>query len=342
MSNQLEDNGAVIGYRPNLEYKKEMNKKTEVSAEENASTDSSGNVQYSDTLTGFNNNTPSNSIKDVDYVIENIKTLIDELSKSFTNGNWNEYNDISVLLGAVEVNNSEEIVNFINYHKNLITGSIVPELIGLLHDTKVRLETLNHVLKELYYGTSSIGQEEAEEIDKSYLDQLKKSEVSGQTRKINYLALSYDSILNRSVTMYAYGVNRKAIGLSKIVQSETEITSDSSKKQILNSLYNKTNRDIECRLNAYEVQQNIEIMKKTLYNYYEKRSAMIDLYDMYSDNPEFPLMNRLYEYQEIAEKAIENVARTFIGNQYHLGELTNLEQEKYDLMNNYSKLNYNF
>ena len=38
MSNQLEDNGAVIGYRPNLEYKKEKNNKSEVSTSNNTST----------------------------------------------------------------------------------------------------------------------------------------------------------------------------------------------------------------------------------------------------------------------------------------------------------------
>ena len=61
---------------------------------------------------------------------------------------------------------------------------------------------------------------------------------------------------------------------------------------------------------------------------------------MYNNNPEFPLMERMYDYQERLNKSIENVARTFVGNQCHITELTHSEQEKYDLMQNYSKLSY--
>lgn len=339
MSNQLEDNGAVIGYRPKLEYKKELNQKAEVTNSHFGT--SSDNIKYSNTVNGFVNNLPSNSIKDVDYVIQNIRLLIDKLSKSFHNGNWNEYNDISMLLSAVDSDNVSYINEFIDYHKNLITGSIVPELIGQMYQTKVRLQVLNKIIKELYYGEPNISQQDAADIDESYVAQIKKLEISGQTGKINYLSLSYDATLNRSITMYAYGTNKKLIELSRVTDSETDITSDKTKKSMIQSLYNNVNKDIESRSATYEIQQNIEIMKKTLYNYYDKRSAIIDMYDMYDGNPEFPLMERLYDYQDVVDKAVENVARTFIGNQYHLGEITHLEQEKYDLMNNYSKLNYN-
>jgi hypothetical protein len=338
---QLDDNGAVIGYKPKLEYKKEKNQTSEVGTGNNASTDHSGSVTYSDTLSGFENNLPSTSIKDIDYVIQNIRLLIDKLSKDFHDGEWNEYNDISSLLSAVESDDVDYIKKFIDYHKDSINGSIVPELIGRMYDTQTRLKALYETLKELYYGDPNISLEETQEIDAGYIEQLKKYEQSGETGKINYIALSYDSILNRSVTMYAYNINRKCIGLSKVTQSETDISTDSSKVPLIERLFTEVNDDLNYRSNSYEVQQSIEIMKKTLYNYYDKRLNLLEMYDMFGGGESFPLMNRVYEYQAKADKAIENVARTFVANQYHIAEITGLEQEKYDLMQNYSKLNYN-
>ena len=341
MSNQLEDNGAVIGYRPNLEYKKEKNNKSEVSTSDNTSTDYSGNVEYSSTLSGFSDNLPSKSLNDIDYVIQNIKTLIDKLSEDFIVGNWNEYNDISILLSAIESNNEEYINNFINYHKDLITGSIVPELIGQLHNISIRLNVLDKILKKLYYGDENISNEDAQEIDNGYVEQLKKFEVNGDTGKINYVALSYDSILNRSITMYAYGINKKAINLSKITSLNNDITTDKTKIPMIKRLYSEVNDEINYRSQSYDTQQSIEIMQKTLYNYYNRRSDLITMYDMYDGDENFSLINRLQEYQYKADKAIENIARIFAGNQYYVSEITNLEQEKRDLMQNYIKLNYN-
>ena len=340
MNSQLEDNGAVIGYRPKLEYKKYKNNISDTSTGEQSGTSNSGNSQNSDTLSGFENNLPSTALNDLDYAIQNIKILIDNLGKHFRQGNWSEYNDISALLSAVESDDKKYIKNFIDSHKNSITGSIIPELVGFLSDTQTRLKILCETLKELYYGKSTISTEEAKQIDAGYIEQLRKYEQSGQKGKINYISLSYDSILNRSVTMYAYNVNRKCIGLSKIPQSNTEISTDKTKALLLERLYNEVNDEINCRSNSYEAQQSIEIMQKTLYNYYDKRLGLLEMYNMFGGGESFPLMNRMYDYQSKTDKAIENIARTFMANQYYIAEITSLEQEKYDLMQNYSKLNY--
>ena len=58
--------------------------------------------------------------------------------------------------------NKEYIDAFINAHKYNIGGSIIPELIGNIYDSKERLEALQAILKELYYcsaaSSGSIGQ----------------------------------------------------------------------------------------------------------------------------------------------------------------------------------------
>ena len=48
----------------------------------------------------------------------------------------------------------------------------------------------------------------------------------------------------------------------------------------------------------------IRIMQKTLYNYYNRRSDLITMYDMYDGDENFSSINRLQEYQYKADKAI--------------------------------------
>lgn len=339
--NQLDDSGAVIGYRPTLEYKKEDNSKSGIK-DTTAKTDHSGKVNYSETLNSFANNLPSSSIKNIDFSINNMKTLVDKLAASFTNGNWNQYGEISSLLSAVENNNEEYIANFIKYHKDNITGSIVPELIGTIYNTKQRLEVLKDTLKELYYGQSNLTLEEIEDIDKAYLQKVQSYESSGEIEKINYLALSYDSSLNRSVSIYAFGANKKAIDIANVITKSDDFTTNQSQSSLIEKLFGEVNDEIDYRKMSYDEKQNIEIMQKTLYNYYDRRKDIIDLYELFSKNMESPFIgNKVSEYKRQVSDAITNVNRAFVGNQYYLSEIAKLEQEKHYLMNIYSTFNYN-
>lgn len=341
--NQLEDDGAVIGYKPTLQYNKEG--KSDVNAEDaksSSATDYSGKVTYSEAINSFSNNLPSAALSNIDYVTQNMRLLIDKLASSFKNGDWNQYGEISSLLSAVESNNEEYITNFIEYHKDKITGSIVPELIGLIYSTEQRLQILSGVLKELYYGQSTLTTEEAKEIDKAYLEKLKSYEASGQKAKINYLALSYDSILNRSVKMYAFSANEQAIDIADVLIVSDNSSTDSSKASLIQKVFGEVNQELDYRKYLYDEQQSVEIMKKTLYNYYSKRQELIDMYDLFSQNNESIFIGkRIQVYQEQIDDAVTNVNRSFVGNQYFLSEMVKMEREKYFLKNIYASFNYN-
>lgn len=340
MSQQLTDNGAVIGYRPKLEYAKEMNQKaTSVSGNP---TDASGTIQYTSSLTGLIYNQPSATISDVDYVIDNIQKLIDALAAKFEAGNWGEYNNISSLLNAVAINNTEYIDEFIQAHKHNINGSIIPELIGHLYNTAERMKILSDILKELYYGSKNITQEEMSEKDASNIEMMKSLEVAGQRHKINHVAISYDSMLNRSISTEAFAINKRAINMSRVPDSVTHLTDDSSKKELVSQLYSEVNEDLDYRQEAFEIQQTVEILEKTLYNYYNSRNDYVNLYHIYNGQEGFSMMHRLQEYQYRLGRSLENVVRALEGNQHYLSQMTRLEQEKSNLMRNYSKLNYNY
>lgn len=342
--NQFRDDGAIIGYRPTLQYNKELISNSLVTEDTKLSsdTDYSGKVTYSETVNGFKNNLPSTSLENIDYTLENMKLLIDKLALSFKSGNWNQYGEVSSLLSAIESNDKEYINSFIEYHKNNITGSIVPELIGIIYDTQQRFKILSNILKELYYGKTSLTIDEIKQIDKSYLEKVKSYEASKDNSKINYLALSYDSVLNRSVSMYTFSANEQMIDVADIVLSFDDSSADSSKEKLIKKMFTEINQDIEDRQTVYNNQQSVEIMEKTLYNYYSKRQEMIELYDLMniSQNSIF-IGQRIQNYQKQLDDAVTNINRSFVGNQYFLSEIVKLEREKHFLKNIYSSFNYN-
>ena len=339
--NQLEDSGAVIGYKPTLEYKKDNNAEGQVLSSSSA-TDYSGNVKYSQSLNSFASNLPSNALANIEYVINNMKLLVDRLASSFENGNWRQYGEISSLLSALESNNEEYINNFIEYHKNNITGSIIPELIGTIHDAEQKMEILEQVIKELYYGNANLTLEEIQQIDNAYLQKIQSYETSGHTEKINYLGISYDSILSRSISMYAFGTNEKVIDIADIIVKKDNSSTNPAKASLVKRLFDEVNEEIQYRKGSCREQQSVEIMQKTLYNYYNKRQEIIELYDLFSENPNSVLIgNKIQKYKHNLDNAVTNINRTFAGNQYFLSEISNLEQEKYFLMNIYASFNYN-
>lgn len=341
MSQQLLDDGAVIGYRPKLEYNKTINNNN-ASISSSKYTDASGTVQYSNTLSGLISNPPSATISDVDYVAANIKSLINNLSDKFEEGEWGEYSNISTLLNAVSIGDTEYINEFIAAHKHNITGSIVPELIGHLYSVLQRVEVLSDTLKELYYGAKNITQEEMDEKDSINIEKLKKLESTSQEYKINYVSLSYDSTLNRSISTEVFAINKRAIKMSKVPGVSKHITDDAKNKELIVQLYEEVNNDLDYRQEAFEIQQTVEIMEKTLYNYYNSRNDYINLYNIYDGQENFGMSHRLYDYQYRLKRSLENVVRALESNQHYLSQMTSLEQEKRNLMGNYENLNYKY
>ena len=53
-------------------------------------------------------------------------------------------------------------------------------------------------------------------------------------------------------------------------------------------------------------------MKKTLYNYYDKRLNLLEMYDMFGGGESFPLMNRVYEYQAKIYELVHGIYSQFI------------------------------
>ena len=107
-------------------------------------------------------------------------------------------------------------------------------------------------------------------------------------------------------------------------------------------MFDEVNEEIDYRKGSYNPQQSVEIMEKTLYNYYSKRRETMDLYELYNDNKDSIFIGtKVQNYQEQINDALTNINRAFLGNQYYLSEIVKLEREKYYLKNIYANFNYN-
>ena len=69
------------------------------------------------------------------------------------------------------------------------------------------------------------------------IEKMKSYEANKDNSKINYLALSYDSILNRSVSMYTFGANEQAINVADVVLAADESAADSSKDSFIEKMF---------------------------------------------------------------------------------------------------------
>lgn len=338
---QLHDDGAVIGYSPNLEYIKNNNIATTVN---NGSGDdiSTKPIKYSQSLKGFSGNSPSISIGDLEFAIDTINKTIHSLAEEYQNDNSSELTIIGNLISAFQSNNTEFIQEFLK-HNSVPNGSIIPELMNIANNEIIRLKELEKTLKKMYYGDETISLERAEEIDASYIDKMKEYEKNGESYKINYVSISNDAMLNRSVSSFAVNSTQKTCRLCNIPKNVQDIETNKEKLSLIGKLFEEVDDEIKYRQSRYDIEQTIEIMKKTLYNYYENRSDFIGLYDILGNNysETFAFNQKTSQYRTKLENAIENVNRSFLGNEYYLTELFGLEQEKAQLMKIYSDLSYN-
>lgn len=338
---QLDDNGAVIGYRPNLSYDKDIktNNETTDVTEEQTLIQTLANEVHTKALSSFANNMPSTAIKALDYTSNTIRMLIDEAAKSFGSGNWGKYDNINSMISAIESGDSDYIKRFAEYHRHNIEGDIVPEIIEELYEAKQRIDAVMETTKRIYYGESNISLEDSERIDTERLRQLQSIENGGSIAHINYASIANDGCLNNSIKTYAFTTNANAALLADVAAISSEIDfKDGTKKSLLKTLFNETNEEIDYNRASYSKYHTVDILNKTLYNYYYKRKSMLDLYDLIEGAQSDTLIRKINDYQSQTEEAVKNASRAFIGCYSHLSEILQYEKEKKDIMTIYAGL----
>lgn len=359
---QLNNDGNIIGYQPTLKYEKQRTATGKaITSQEDINYDPEKDTTlYSKTLNGFAENTPSNVLADINNVLKNINRLKSNLAQKFNEDqavflnpfyksdsnisdteiilnnarpgtSYNPYNDINKLVEAENTGN-ESFSNEFEERYNSVYGSVIPSLLNKLTFIENKLNALSTVFRQIYYNNPNISLEEARNYDISYVSDMKLRERQGKNTGINYLTLSFDGILNKTVSMCTYQDNKSAIKVTKVIDSHDESQATVNDMDIVKKLFDDIEKQLDLRSRGYMRNENLELIQKSMYNYYEKRKQLNDLYTLYRQNPNSKLLARkTQEYSNELNNAIKNVAKVLLYNQNYLEKVTILEKQKYDL-----------
>lgn len=339
IKDQLTDSGAVIGYRPDLKYEK-------INSPENIGIDVinkyiNNNDNYTNTMQSYLDNQPNLTISNISDNIISINNIIDRLSKAFNKNEYDKYSKIESLIDAFKNKNTAYIKDFIDYHKFDITKNQIPEIIQILEVEKERLNMFIETLKLLYYGTSNITNEECKQKDFEITSVLTQKDK--QNKGINYLTLSYDSILNKSINTYSSKIDESCIKLEEVMHTEDDNTiTNPIILPMVKNLFNEVDDEINARTTTYDIQQSIDSAKKALYNYYVKRNELNDFYNVVveSCSDGSYLLSKILSYENKLDNAIEEINKTTLGNVYYMDSITNLMAEKQQLRTLYTTISY--
>lgn len=360
---QLDNDSNVIGYQPDLEYKKPRTAVGEfIPGQDPDQTydPEKDTTLYTKTLNGFAENLPSSVLTDIDYVLKNIKRLKQKLAEKFKEEqalldnpfykgstglsdteiilnnakpgeSYNPYNDITKLIDAGENGNTDFTQQFENQY-NDVTGTVIPALINQLNYIETKLSNLNMNFKDVYYGRPNISIPEAQGIDNAYINNMRLMERNGTNGKINYLTISFDAILNKLVSFTVFQDNKSAIKCAKVIDSHEDAQATSNDMDILKEMFAEIEKELDIRSRGYMRNEDLELIQKSMYNYYEKRKHLNDVYNLYQSNPESKFLGRkVTEYTAKLNDAVKNVSRVLMYNQNYLNQITVLEKQKYNL-----------
>lgn len=341
MQGQQEDSGAVIGYEPVLSYRKANNtagSNIQIREQDTSSDDS--NIQLSQTLQCFTESTPSETLQALEDVPVKIRKLTDALASMFNTGNWGMYNEISMLVTALNNGDTSYAKDFVDYHYNGISGSIIPELIWGMHEAGWRVKIVSDTLKELYYGRADITLGEASALDSRHVSLLKSLEVSGDIAKINYPVLAYDAMVNHSTMLYAFEMNKAVSRKADTAGMHVSTSVSSSGQPSVLRLFEETNGELSYRKDAYSMHQDKELLRNALYNYYRYRRTMDDMANLFYGSQSVPLGRKLLSKQGAVKESVMELNRLYAGSRVYMYETTRLEQEKNYLKNIYNAASY--
>ena len=360
---QLDHDSNVIGYQPDLEYKKPRTAVGEFIPEQDPDQTydpDKDTTLYTKTLNGFAENLPSSVLADIDYVLKNIKRLKQKLAEKFKEEqalldnpfykgstglsdteiilnnakpgeSYNPYNDITKLIDAGENGNTDFTQQFEDQY-NDVTGTVIPALINQLNYIETKLSNLNVNFKDVYYGRPNISIPEAQGIDNAYVNNMRLMERDGTNGKINYLTISFDAILNKLVSFTVFQDNKSAIKCAKVIDSHEDAQATSNDMDILKEMFAEIEKELDIRSRGYMRNEDLELIQKSMYNYYEKRKHLNDVYNLYQSNPESKFLGRkVTEYTAKLNDAVKNVSRVLMYNQNYLNQITVLEKQKYNL-----------
>jgi hypothetical protein len=331
-TDQLKDDGAVIGYKPNLKLSKTEQqskiqpvKKETITLLGQYSTDYS---KYSKTVQGYLNNTPGIVLDNIAQLQSTITSIKERLIAEYRKKNYSKYNDLDNFIYSVK--NGTEYADEVIQNTDNIDGEIIPQILKIVSDEEDFVIKLEKTFKSLYYGNSDISKSEQEEFDKELVAKITSNDLAETGN--HYLMLAKDGQLNKSIcifTDYLDGALLKLEDCAYITTQESIL--DSNLKNSITLLYDETKNE-QCKTaQTYEEQHKVlDTSTKSLYNYYEKRNKMSQYYTLLlsgGSNSEY-LLSKVNGFVNKTNKALEEVNKTLLSNVNYVSSMDSYLTEK--------------
>ena len=304
----------------------------------------SGNNPFASKTGASSKNSKSNSSDD--DITGNKSSILNNNSNNKSNpsnSRWPVYNDPYAFRDALDNGDNDYVNDFVDYHRG-IDGSQIPELMQQIHNSEDNLNNLKDTIGKIYYGNDNMPTDDAVSIDQGYIDSLRRAEKSNNSSIINYPMIAYDAIFSKSVQLHAYRDNKQAINVANAIVKRDKGTATANDMNIIKTMYDEVNHQLDLRANSYNKNQTIELMQKALYNYYETRKYLNDLFKLRHEgtsNESVFIGRKIQEYSERTTEALRNVNRVFKLDQLNLKKIYELEKEKYFIKSLYGSTSSN-
>lgn len=333
-TDQLKDDGAVIGYKPNLKLSKTEQSADTVIQQQNKETITlltqyaTDYSQYSKTIQGYLNNTPAIVLENINQVQSTIQEIKERLIKEYNNRKHTQFDDLDNFLYSVK-NKTEYAIEVIEA-TDVIDGDIIPQILKIISDEEDFISNLEQTIKKLYYGNNNISESEQETLDKELVNTITSNDLAAVGN--HYLALAKDGQLNKTICIFTDYLDSALLKLEDCAYITTqESISNPDLKDSVIILYNDTKVEQEQTAKVYEEQhKTLDTCTKSLYNYYDKRNKMNQYYALLlsgSSDSEY-LSSKIYSFIHKTDKAIEELTKTLLSNVNYIKSMDEYLSEK--------------
>lgn len=275
MINRQQNNGDILGYRPDLTIQSNPN----ISIEENIyynEVDTS-NSKRSIVVRQFEMHSPSKKIFKLNNLKNDILNYKDNIKKSLSNH--------QISADYFSASNDEKREEILKRNSNdMIDGSTMLEAYSVLDILDKEVSSVSDKFTLAIYG-KDVDTDVIAEIDSAYVDKISTYEDSNEYEMINYLALYYDTQISFLVGEYADRIEEAAIELNLLNEEPYDTEPDNNTESVLqvsfDSINEQLNRDLfkdSNSLNSIGIAlKNIFITKQNLNLFIDTFSNLFNL-----------------------------------------------------------------
>lgn len=269
MDRQLFQDAEVIAYRPSLEQQKSVRTDTASSPEEVASKATSA-------LASFLQNKPSSTLMALMSTLDDAETILSFLAKTLADDSI-EGMSFESYKTALSQGDLASAIPYVEAHRDNIEGKTAVEAHQAIFGAVKELRELKRIQSTLFYGDENITKEQAVAKDQAYESRLLEFEKEEDSPKVNYLALSVDAVLGKTITGYSQVLSSYTKELASLVTDASfysPVTKTLAVDDTIVTLFRDVNEKNLSDQEGVARQTKQQVLPRSIYQLVEKRNEV--------------------------------------------------------------------